>query len=90
MLAVLWEYCFCGGERCITGGDFAKSVPGLVKTGDIGMGFLVPAPTAFGPGAFSFPGRAWERKGRAALPRIPREEALWLPALSTKDSWRYR
>jgi hypothetical protein len=30
--------------------------------------FLMPTLTAFVPGVFSFPGSAWERQGRAALP----------------------
>ena len=49
--------------------------PGLVKIGDIGIAFLVLTLTAFVPGAFSFPGSAWERKGRAALPLQERPQA---------------
>jgi len=38
-----------------------------MKIGYIGIVFLVPTRTAFVPGGFSFPGSAWERKGRAPL-----------------------
>jgi hypothetical protein len=48
---------------------------GLVKIGDIGRVFLVATLTAFVPRAFSFPGSAWERKGRAALPLQERPQA---------------
>ena len=46
-----------------------------MKISDIGIVFLVPTPTAFVPGAFSFPGSAWERKGHAALPLQERPQA---------------
>src|SRR5262245_5541057 len=48
---------------------------GLVKTGDFGRVFLVLTLTAFVPGTFSFPGSAWERNGRAALPLHERTPA---------------
>jgi hypothetical protein len=46
-----------------------------VKIGGIGRVFLVPTLPAFVPGAFAFPGGAWERKGRAALPLQERPQA---------------
>jgi hypothetical protein len=48
--------------------NIGQATPGLVKISDIGMVFLVRLLTDLVPGAFSFPGSAWERQGRAALP----------------------
>jgi hypothetical protein len=41
----------------------------------MGIVFLVLTLTAFIPGAFSFPGSAWERQGRAAPPLQERLQA---------------
>ena len=46
-----------------------------MKISDKGRVFLVPTRTAFVPGAFSVPGSAWDRTGRAALPLHERPPA---------------
>jgi hypothetical protein len=46
-----------------------------VKIGDIGIVFLVLILPAFVPRTFSFPGSAWERQDRAALPLQERPQA---------------
>src|SRR5262249_4037082 len=52
-----------------------RAQAGLMKIDDIGIVFLVTTLTAFVPGLFSFPGSAWKRKGRAALPRQEQPQA---------------